>query len=103
MQLKAKSNAQIASADVKLTNIFLADGNGVETTLSNISQSISIGYIKGDLNGDGKVSIGDVGIVAAAFGKTDKSPDWADYKAADVNTDGKIDILDLSTVAQLIE
>jgi len=103
LQLKAKSNAQIASTDVKLTNIILADGNGVETTLSNISQSISIGYIKGDLNGDGKVSIGDVGIVAAAFGKTDKSPDWADYKAADVNGDGTIDIKDLSTVAQLIE
>ncbi|WP_049790039.1 glycoside hydrolase family 3 N-terminal domain-containing protein [Paenibacillus sp. JDR-2] len=103
LQLKAKSNAQIASTDVKLTNIILADGNGVETPLAEASKSINIGYIKGDINGDGKVSIGDLGIVAAAFGKTDKSPDWADYKAADVKTDGKIDIFDLSTVAQLIE
>ncbi|WP_054027612.1 glycoside hydrolase family 3 N-terminal domain-containing protein [Bacillus sp. FJAT-28004] len=103
LQLKAKSNAQVATTDVKLTNIILADGNGVETPLADASKSISIGYIKGDLNGDNKVSIGDLGIVAVAFGKTDKSPDWADFKAADVKADGKIDIFDLSTVAQLIE
>ncbi|NIK79560.1 beta-glucosidase [Paenibacillus castaneae] len=103
LKLKAKSNTQTASTDVKLTNIILADGNGVETPLASATHSISIGYIKGDLNGDGKVSIGDLGIVAAAFGKTDKSPDWDKYKAADVNGDGIIDIKDLSTVAQLIE
>lgn len=102
VELKAKANPQTVSANVTLTNIVLADGNGVETPIANVSQSVAIGYTKGDLNGDGKISIGDLGIVAAAYGKTDQSADWAEFKLADVNNDNKIDIFDLSTVAQLI-
>jgi len=52
-----------------------------------------------DLNGDGKVSIGDLGIVAAQYGKDSSSPDWQQVKRADINDDGKIDIADLAAVA----
>ncbi|MEK8128132.1 PA14 domain-containing protein [Paenibacillus filicis] len=56
----------------------------------------------GDTNGDGKVSIGDLAMVAAAYGKTSADPDWEKYKQADWNNDGKVDLEDLAIVAQQI-
>jgi len=53
--------------------------------------------ILGDVNGDGKVDIKDVGIVARAFGATPSDPRW--NPAADLNGDGKIDIRDIAIVA----
>ncbi|MCY9656433.1 endo-1,4-beta-xylanase [Paenibacillus chondroitinus] len=56
----------------------------------------------GDTNGDGRYSVGDLAIVAAAYGKTSADPDWSSYKNADLNNDGKIDILDLASLARKI-
>jgi|GEM_PF-1810978 len=56
----------------------------------------------GDLNQDGRISVGDLGIVAATYGKKAGDADWDSYKRADVTGDGKVDIEDLSTVAQWI-
>ncbi|MEC0089696.1 dockerin type I domain-containing protein [Paenibacillus macquariensis] len=55
-----------------------------------------------DINGDGKVSIGDLAIVAANYGKTSADSDWEQAKRADVNGDGKIDVKDLAFIAQKI-
>ncbi|MEW9702223.1 discoidin domain-containing protein [Paenibacillus sp. SI8] len=56
----------------------------------------------GDANDDGKFSIGDLAIVAAAYGKTSADPDWEQYKKADVNNDNQVDLVDLAAVAQKI-
>ncbi|UJF31387.1 cohesin domain-containing protein [Paenibacillus hexagrammi] len=56
----------------------------------------------GDTNGDGQYSVGDLGMVAAAYGKTSADSDWNSYKAADLNNDGKIDIEDLAAMARKI-
>ncbi|AIQ34883.1 beta-galactosidase [Paenibacillus sp. FSL R5-0345] len=56
----------------------------------------------GDLNGDGKFSIGDLSIAAAAYGKTSADSDWSEFKKSDVNKDGKVDISDLAFIAQKI-
>ncbi|MBP1967882.1 NPCBM/NEW2 domain-containing protein [Paenibacillus aceris] len=56
----------------------------------------------GDTNGDGRYSIGDLSIVAAAYGKTSDDPNWSSYKNVDLNNDGKIDIDDLAVVARKI-
>ena len=53
--------------------------------------------ILGDVNGDGKVDLKDIGIVARAFGATPSDPRWA--PAADLNGDGRIDVKDISIVA----
>jgi len=53
--------------------------------------------ILGDVNGDGKVDVKDIGIVARAFGSTPSDPRWA--PAADLNGDGRIDVRDISIVA----
>ncbi|MBW7460608.1 hypothetical protein K0U00_41745, partial [Paenibacillus sepulcri] len=58
--------------------------------------------IPGDINHDDKVSIGDLAIVAAGYGKTSADPNWSQYEKSDYNSDGKIDIEDLSALARLI-
>jgi parallel beta-helix repeat protein len=54
--------------------------------------------ILGDINGDGKVDIRDLSIVASAFGETPERPRWDER--ADINKDGKVDIRDISIVAK---
>ncbi|UQZ82674.1 Evolved beta-galactosidase subunit alpha [Paenibacillus konkukensis] len=56
----------------------------------------------GDVNGDGKFSVGDLAIVAAAYGKKSIDPDWEQYQEADINNDGIVDLVDLATLAQKI-
>ncbi|WP_171683980.1 GH116 family glycosyl-hydrolase [Paenibacillus planticolens] len=56
--------------------------------------------MQGDLNGDNKISIGDLAMVAANYGKTkESSEDWEQIKYADVNGDDRIDLMDLAIVA----
>lgn len=55
-----------------------------------------------DINNDGKVSIGDLAIVAAHYGKTSSSTDWEQVKKFDINNDNVIDIFDLAAVASKI-
>lgn len=56
----------------------------------------------GDTNGDGKYSIADLGILAAAYGKSSADADWEKYKQLDLYDDNKIDIKDLAIMAQKI-
>ncbi|WP_261807640.1 discoidin domain-containing protein [Paenibacillus sp. N3.4] len=73
----------------------------LNAALQTFSQSVNTSA-PGDVNGDGKFTIGDLAIVAAAYGKTSADPDWELYKRADVNNDNKVDIEDLAAVAQKI-
>jgi hypothetical protein len=53
----------------------------------------------GDVNGDGKISIGDLGMAVGHYGKQLTDTGWEEYAAADLNLDGRIDILDLTILA----
>lgn len=52
-----------------------------------------------DLNGDGKVDVGDLAIVAYYYGEDQTSPDWDEAKISDINGNDKIDIYDLAYIA----
>ena len=54
--------------------------------------------IPGDVNGDFKVDMKDIGYVAKRFGITPTSPLWDPN--ADINDDGKIDMKDIGTAAK---
>ncbi|UJF31335.1 PA14 domain-containing protein [Paenibacillus hexagrammi] len=56
----------------------------------------------GDTNNDGRFSVGDLAIIAAAYGKVSSDSDWEQYKQADLNSDGKVDLTDLTVMAQKI-
>ncbi|WP_422657762.1 alpha-N-acetylglucosaminidase TIM-barrel domain-containing protein [Paenibacillus sp. EC2-1] len=101
---QAKNVSQSTSGTISISNALLGDHIGDEETAtpSSISIQVTTGGTLGDINQDGKVSIGDLAIAAAHYGLTEASPDWQKAKAADMNGDGKIDIADLAAIAKLI-
>jgi hypothetical protein len=62
--------------------------------------NISVGYNRGDVNGDGHVSIADVSAIIDHLlgGELDEYQ----REAADANTDGKLSIADVSTLIDMI-
>jgi hypothetical protein len=68
------------------------------TALQTFADSINR-RTPGDQNGDAKVSIGGIAVIAAAFGKSNIDPDWEYYKSCDVKADGTIDVAELAVQA----
>uniref|UniRef100_UPI0038B36AFC dockerin type I domain-containing protein n=1 Tax=Paenibacillus puerhi TaxID=2692622 RepID=UPI0038B36AFC len=56
----------------------------------------------GDLNDDRQVDIGDLAMLAAAYGLKSDHAEWSRYAHMDINQDGILNIVDLSYVASLI-
>jgi hypothetical protein len=80
-----------------------SDGNGVpEQALSSDSTLTSAEFLAGqrlaaDLNGNSKVDLGDLVILAQAYGSKMGDPKW--NPIADINGDGKIGLVDLTIIA----
>jgi len=107
LTFRAKHISQPAEGVISITSAALGNDQGDEklADLSSIRIQITSGGTGGnstDINQDGKVTIGDLSIMAAHYGKDSSSPDWPQVKKADINGDGKIDILDLAAVAKKI-
>ncbi|MED5017651.1 family 20 glycosylhydrolase [Paenibacillus chibensis] len=106
LTFKAKPDIAAGKTPIRVTAAVVGDGDGKETAVglstANIELTEGTTEASADLNGDGKVSIGDLAIVAANYGKTSADADWSQAKRADVNRDGKIDISDLVLVARQI-
>ncbi|MOA61322.1 Gellan lyase precursor [compost metagenome] len=76
-------------------------------TIGNASSTVQVvkeqpPVATGDLNGDSKVTIGDLAITAANYGATKDSPNWSKLRMADFDNNGVIDISDLAAIAQKI-
>ncbi|BBI32737.1 DUF4838 domain-containing protein [Cohnella abietis] len=107
LTFRAKKIAQSASGVISITSAILGDNQGNETQAALSSISVRVTAIvavenSADINQDGKVTVGDLSIIAARYGKDRSSPDWEQVKSADINGDGVIDILDLVAVAKKI-
>ncbi|MDR6882493.1 hypothetical protein J2X61_004274 [Bacillus sp. 3255] len=106
LKFKAKAVTQPTTGTIAVTDAMLGDAQGAETKAQASAVGVSITTsppgIPGDINHDNRVSIGDLGIVAANYGKTSGSPDWESIKHLDSNHDGKIDITDLAFIARKI-
>ncbi|OZQ64508.1 hypothetical protein CA600_16610 [Paenibacillus sp. VTT E-133280] len=106
LNFKAKPLLEAKSGEIRISDVTMGDVNGIETKVTGSALTVVVAPedtgLKGDLNGDGKVSIGDLGIMAAHYGKDSSSPDWSKIKHADLNKDGKIDISDLAALAKKI-
>ncbi|MFX3632861.1 MAG: carbohydrate binding domain-containing protein [Candidatus Pristimantibacillus sp.] len=103
LEFTAKSGEANAAGVIAATEAVVADANGEEweATLASISISINSGT-SGDLNNDGKISIGDLAMIAANYGKNEESSDWAQVNRFDLDANGSIDINDLAIVASKI-
>jgi PKD repeat protein len=64
----------------------------------SVTRTIRISSLVGDVNGDGKVDMRDIAIVAKAFNSIPGAPNW--NPIADLNGDGKVDMRDIAIVAK---
>ncbi|GLX67191.1 LamG-like jellyroll fold domain-containing protein [Paenibacillus glycanilyticus] len=103
---KASDVTQTSTGHIAVKSALVSDGDGKETAASVSSHAVTIqakpAADANDINGDGKVSIGDLAIISAQYGKTSAAADWQQVARADVNKDGVIDILDMILVAKKI-
>ena len=78
----------------------VADNLTGETDISDNAYTDGMVYvgIPGDVNGDGKVDMKDIGYVAMRFGRNPKDSRWSPN--ADLNDDGKIDMFDIGNTAK---
>lgn len=102
---KAASVSKTTDSAVSITQVTLSNAQGEEFNLSGTSVKIKVTTgttASGDVNGDGKVSIGDLAMIAAKYGLTSASSNWNEVKHLDLDGNGAIDIADMSIVAKKI-
>lgn len=106
LTFKSKAIGETTQTVVAVTSMTVADGEGTESSVEGISHSIEVQtdepVVSGDVNGDGKVSIGDLAMIAAHYGKDSSHPDWNSIKRLDLDKDHTIDLDDLVIIANKI-
>ncbi|RIX52395.1 hypothetical protein D3P08_13010 [Paenibacillus nanensis] len=105
LTFRAKAVDERTTSTIAVTAVLLGDAEGHETAAGTAPLAIEVTPLqKGnpDMNGDGKVSIGDLGMIAAHYGKDASSPDWEQIRIADVDGNQRVDILDMALVARKI-
>ncbi|NLY42618.1 MAG: carbohydrate-binding protein [Clostridiaceae bacterium] len=105
LTFKAKTLDQAATGSIEVTNVELGvapDGDTIEAEGAVLSIKVTEYVIPGDLNNDGRISIGDLGIAAYYYQAKAGDDNWDSAKIADVNKDGVVDIADLAFIAMRI-
>ncbi|BFT75499.1 discoidin domain-containing protein [Paenibacillus sp. P36] len=98
IQAAAAVNTTPAVSQQQLDDAAIVLNQAIQT----FNEQFITSYASGDVNEDTLIDIGDLGKVAANYGKTSAASDWDKIKAADFNHDGKINILDVVGVAKRI-
>ena len=80
----------LVDSDTYLDQVFIGIADQTTTMFDFEFQNV----IPGDANSDGRVDVGDLGILAANYGGTEKT--WAQ---GDFNSDGRVDVGDLGILA----
>ena len=100
LKLTFKAKNINGQGDIGIASGLVADGDGNETIPSCLSKVFTvIRYVNGDVNKDGKFTLGDLAIAGRLFEST--SDTWGDYEP-DVDENGSVEDIDLATIVQLI-
>ena len=86
------------TAGVPCLNYTLTAVATIPTGSNTLSDGNITVRIPGDVNGDGRVDLRDIALVARAFDSTPSSPNW--NPAADINGDGVVNMKDITLVAR---
>ncbi|WP_181376385.1 glycoside hydrolase domain-containing protein [Paenibacillus agaridevorans] len=98
LELQFKSKSSAGQGQIMVDQITISNPDGDELGLNPASAQVAI--MSYDLNGNGSISIGDLAILAAAYGSVAGDSNW--NPAADMNVDGVIDLDDLVFLASLL-
>ncbi|MDI3311219.1 MAG: Ig-like domain-containing protein, partial [Thermoanaerobacterium sp.] len=101
LNITFKAKAESHSTDINIEKAELSDSQGNEVSAALTMKSISV-TPEGDLNGDGKVTIADLGILAKYYGTTSSDSNWNEIKIADYDNSDKIDLYDLVFIAKKV-
>lgn len=101
LNITFKAKAESHSTDINIEKAELSDSQGNEVSAVLTMKSISV-TPEGDLNGDGKVTIADLGILAKYYGTTASDSNWNEIKIADYDNSDKIDLYDLVFIAKKV-
>ncbi|MDQ8737714.1 cohesin domain-containing protein [Paenibacillus sp. LHD-38] len=99
---KAIDKAVLIASDASATQIAVTKAAEDLNAALEAFKAAVITKVIGDNNNDDRVSIGDLAVMAKAYGMTSQKPGWDAVKGSDLNHDGKIDIEDLAALARLI-
>ena len=93
-----------AALQVVLTNAQTVSGQANATQGQVDAAKTQLDEALATFNGlrNSTASVGDLGVMAAAYGRTSASGNWAIVQRYDQNHDGKIDIEDLAAIARII-
>jgi alpha-glucosidase (family GH31 glycosyl hydrolase) len=101
---EANPTNKIVEGEIELKELILGNAIGEELSIDPSSISITVQpknvVMDPDLNGDGKITIGDLALLAVHYGYDHTHEDWESIKRFDLEPDGVIDILDLVLLAQ---
>ncbi|SNX53513.1 5'-nucleotidase C-terminal domain-containing protein [Thermoanaerobacterium sp. RBIITD] len=99
--LKFRAKWTAGNSDISISKAVMADDgkNEFEALASKVTVNVSMGY---DLNNDGEISFGDLGVIAKYYGLTKDSAKWNEAQIADLNNDGTIGLEDLVILARQI-
>ena len=100
---KEGTNSQNGTISVDRITLGSSDGTESEALVSELDIEVQSGLTGNpDVNEDGKVSIGDLALIAVHYGKNYNSLDWQQIKHLDIVVDQEINLIDLVAVASLI-
>jgi hypothetical protein len=92
-------NQELVDTDLLLSSFGVDEENELYMcALNGTIYRLMAGGLPSDLDGNGKVNIVDITIVAKAFGSKPGDPNW--NPIADLDRNGRIDILDIAAVAK---
>lgn len=103
------ANEQLLSEIDKATKVYNDSTTSIEevqvananlVTAVEVFKSLIITELTGDINEDGKVSLGDLGITAKYYGDIEEDVDYS--KVSDLNKDGKVDKYEINFITKKI-
>lgn len=100
LKLKFKALNKEGEGEIKFTSGLIANGIGEE--FNTICEGLKISVIKnygGDVNKDGRYSLGDLAISSRLFGSD--SSNWDDF-APDIDLNGSVEEIDLTQIVKFI-
>src|SRR5690606_41480963 len=100
--LAAIEQAKAVFNDEEATTTDVAQAEAALDAAMQTFRDKVITRVEGDANNDNRFSVGDLAIVATAYGMTASDEGWDLVKAYDFNDDDKIDIEDLVWLAAKI-
>jgi sialidase-1 len=90
------------TGQISINKAIIADQYGNEIELAGRTWSIEVEsdlIANPDVNGDGKISVGDLAMIAANYGKKFGDADWNQVKHLDIDGDKEIGLNDLVAIA----